>query len=302
MLAKAKCVAGRSRRVGESAGSARRTPTLNQVAHQPGEDVVHGEQTDQLASFKHDEPTELIPGHQGSGLTHGKVFVHGDGRYGGCVIDVEKVHIPLLRRRRSAGIQCWPSRCQRFREPPAQLVDFLAADEPPVYVGFGSMGFGKEADERRDAILAALRVHGLRGIVATGWGGITPGAAGSDDVLVIEGAPHEWLFPRVAAVVHHGGAGSTAAGLRAGRPTLVVPFLGDQPFWGARVHALGAGPAPLPARNLRTGLTGRLGDLVHTDSYASRAVEVGAAIRSENGLAVGVHVLEQITGVAAVDD
>lgn len=187
-------------------------------------------------------------------------------------------------------------------EPPAQLVDFLAADAPPVYVGFGSMGFGKGADERRDAILAALRVHGLRGIVATGWGGITPGAAGTDDVLVIEGAPHEWLFPRVAAVVHHGGAGSTAAGLRAGRPTLVVPFLGDQPFWGARVHALGAGPAPLPARNLCTGLTGRLGDLVHTDSYASRANEVGAAIRTENGLAVGVHVLEQITGVAAVDE
>ncbi len=180
-------------------------------------------------------------------------------------------------------------------------MDFLAAGEPPVYVGFGSMGFGKGANERRDAILAALRVHGLRGIVATGWGGITPGAAGTDDVLVLEGAPHQWLFPRVAAVVHHGGAGSTAAGLRAGRPTLVVPFLGDQPFWGARIHALGVGPAPLPARNLGTGLADRLGDLVHTGSYASRAAGVGAAIRAENGLAAGVRVLEQITGVAAVD-
>lgn len=163
------------------------------------------------------------------------------------------------------------------------------------------MGFGKGAKERRNAVLAALRVHGLRGIVATGWGGITPGEAGTDDVLVLEGAPHEWLFPRVAAVVHHGGAGSTAAGVRAGRPTLVVPFLGDQPFWGARVPALGVGPAPLPARHLGTGLTDRLGDLVRTGSYASRADEVGAAVRAKNGLAAGVQVLEQVTGVAAVD-
>jgi sterol 3beta-glucosyltransferase len=182
-------------------------------------------------------------------------------------------------------------------DPPAQLVDFLAAGEPPVYIGFGSMGFGKGANERRDAVLAALRVHGLRGIVATGWGGIAPGEAGNDDVMVLEGAPHEWLFPRVAAVVHHGGAGSTAAGIRAGRPTLVVPFLGDQPFWGMRIHALGVGPVPLPARHLRTGLTDRLGELVHTSSYASRADEVGAAVRAENGLAAGVHALEQIMGV-----
>lgn len=114
--------------------------------------------------------------------------------------------------------------------------------------------------------------------------------------------PNEWLFQRVAAVVHHGGAGSTAAGIRAGRPTLVVPFLGDQPFWGARIHALGVGPAPLPARHLAKGLTDRLGDLVHTDSYASRAKEVGAAIRAENGLTASVRVLEQITGVTAVGE
>ncbi|MFJ6279143.1 glycosyltransferase [Arthrobacter subterraneus] len=183
-------------------------------------------------------------------------------------------------------------------DPPAQLVDFLAAGKPPVYIGFGSMGFGKGAKERREIILAGLRAHGLRGIVATGWGGITPGEAGTDDVLVLEGAPHEWLFQRVAAVVHHGGAGSTAAGIRAGRPTLVVPFLGDQPFWGARVHALGVGPSPLPARRLHTGFTDRLGDLVDTSSYATRADELGAAVRSENGLAAGVNALEQITGIA----
>ena len=181
--------------------------------------------------------------------------------------------------------------------PPKQLADFLAAGDPPVYVGFGSMGFGKGADSRGEAVLAALRSHRLRGIIATGWGGIAADGPETDDVLILKGAPHEWLFPRVAAVVHHGGAGSTAAGLRSGRPTLVVPFLGDQPFWGARVHALGAGPVPLPYRHLDARLAELLGELVHTPSYAARAGEVGAAIRAEDGLATGVQTLERIAAV-----
>jgi sterol 3beta-glucosyltransferase len=176
--------------------------------------------------------------------------------------------------------------------PDARLVDFLAAGEPPVYVGFGSMGFGKGADERRDAVLRALEANRLRGIVATGWGGLTAGDAPSDDVLVVDAVPHDWLFDRVAAVVHHGGAGSTAAGLRAGKPSLVCPFLGDQPFWGARVHAVGAGPAPLPARKLAAGLTERLGDLVRTPEYRLRAADVGERIRGEDGLGQGVAAIE----------
>jgi sterol 3beta-glucosyltransferase len=176
--------------------------------------------------------------------------------------------------------------------PDVRLVDFLAAGEPPVYVGFGSMGFGKGADERRDAVLRALAAHRLRGVVATGWGGLTAGDAPSDDVLVVDAVPHDWLFDRVAAVVHHGGAGSTAAGLRAGKPSLVCPFLGDQPFWGARVHALGAGPAPLPARKLAAGLTERLGDLVRSPEYRPRAADVGERIRGEDGLGRGVAAIE----------
>ncbi|GAA4922468.1 sterol 3beta-glucosyltransferase [Actinomycetospora succinea] len=180
--------------------------------------------------------------------------------------------------------------------PDARLVDFLAAGEAPVYVGFGSMGFGKGADERRDAVLGALVANRLRGVVATGWGGLTAGDAPSDDVLVVDAVPHDWLFDRVAAVVHHGGAGSTAAGLRAGKPTLVCPFLGDQPFWAARVHALGAGPAPLPAGKLAAGLADRLGDLVGRDDYRERAAEIGQQVRAENGLDHGVRILEDLVG------
>ncbi|WP_203136834.1 glycosyltransferase [Microbacterium sp. JZ31] len=181
-------------------------------------------------------------------------------------------------------------------EMPERLARFLDAGEPPVYLGFGSMGFGRGARERRDAILEALSQTGLRGVIATGWGGIAGADASSDDVLVIDAAPHDRIFPSMRAVVHHGGAGSTAAGLRAGRPTLVVPFLGDQPFWGARVHALGAGPEPIAPRRLASLLATRLEQLTTDPSYARRAEELGAAIRAEDGLGGAVRVLEDIAG------
>ncbi|GAA2003884.1 glycosyltransferase [Brevibacterium samyangense] len=187
-----------------------------------------------------------------------------------------------------------------FLDSPADAVlsrditDFLEADEPPVYIGFGSMGFGKGAEDRRAAVLEALERTGLRGIVATGWGGITPGAAADPRVLVIEGAPHDALFPHCVAVVHHGGAGSVAAGLRAGRPTQVVPFLGDQPFWGARLHELGVGPEPVPPRRLGRSLAAHLGQLVGTPAYARRAGEVAAGIRDEDGTAAARGILERI--------
>ena len=178
--------------------------------------------------------------------------------------------------------------------PDPVLTDFLSAGAPPVYVGFGSMGFGKGADERHDAVLRALRVNGLRGVIATGWGGLRAGAVESDDVFVVDAVPHDWLFERVSAVVHHGGAGSTAAGLRAGKPTLVCPFLGDQPFWGARVHAAGAGPAPLPSRKLLAGIAGRLGELMDRDDYRANASRLGRMIRAEDGLANGVAIVERV--------
>lgn len=178
-------------------------------------------------------------------------------------------------------------------EPPPELRDFLSAGEPPLYIGFGSMGFGKGADDRGESIAAAVKTIGQRAIVATGWGGVSVG--GSDDILVIDGAPHDWLFPRVSAVVHHGGAGTTGIGLASGRPTLVCPFLGDQPFWANRVHELGAGPPPLPRAEISAdSLAERIGELLTTGSYRRTAARLAELISAENGTARAVEILERL--------
>jgi UDP:flavonoid glycosyltransferase YjiC (YdhE family) len=112
---------------------------------------------------------------------------------------------------------------------------------------------------------------------------------------VIEGAPHDWLFPRMAAVVHHGGAGTTAEGLRAGKPTAVFPSnLGDQLFWGRRVHALGAGPVPVPQKRLTVErLIGAIYTVTENVSIRCRAAELGEEIRAEDGI---VRAIEEIVG------
>lgn len=108
---------------------------------------------------------------------------------------------------------------------------------------------GRDPERLGALVLDALLRSGCRGIVATGWGGMKPQAL-PEQVFALSEAPHEWLFPRVAAVVHHGGAGTTAAGLRAGKPSVICPFFADQPFWGRQVHRLGAGPEPIAQKRL----------------------------------------------------
>jgi sterol 3beta-glucosyltransferase len=168
-------------------------------------------------------------------------------------------------------------------EPPTSLRAFLSSGPPPVYVGFGSMPTQDAARTTR-TVLAALEGAGQRGVLATGWGGL----AASDlpaSVYMLDEAPHDWLFPQMAAVVHHGGAGTTAAGLRAGRPTVICPFFGDQPFWGRRVAALGVGPQPIPQRRLTVdALSAAIQAAVSDPAMRSRAEALGAAIRAEDGV------------------
>ncbi|OAN45978.1 hypothetical protein A6A03_01590 [Chloroflexus islandicus] len=174
--------------------------------------------------------------------------------------------------------------------PPPEVVRFLAAGEPPVYIGFGSMPH-QAPRATFDLITRALQRSGQRGIVYSGWGGLS-GEVVSNRLLVIESVPHEWLFSHVKAVVHHGGAGTTATGLRAGVPNVVVPFFADQPFWGWRVAALGAGPAPLLRQRLTAErLAMAIEQAAHDPTMRARAREIGARLQAEDGIAQTIELL-----------
>lgn len=181
----------------------------------------------------------------------------------------------------------WFARRVQVWHPPEALSAFLEAGPPPVYVGFGSVA-GLDRDEGTRMALEALSQAGVRGILATGSGD-GPRLL-SPDVLAIPEAPHDWLFPRVAAVVHHGGAGTVAAGLAAGKPTLVCPATTDQPFWGRVVHQLGVGPAPIPRRRLTAErLAAAIQALIADTGMQRRAAALGEAIRAEDGVGRAVE-------------
>jgi UDP:flavonoid glycosyltransferase YjiC (YdhE family) len=175
-------------------------------------------------------------------------------------------------------------------QPPADLVRFLDGGPPPVYIGFGSMS-NRNPQATVDLILAALEGTGQRALLASGWANMH-----REDlpfhVCSVASVPHQWLFERVAAVVHHGGAGTTAAGLRAGKPTMIVPHLGDQPYWGRRVYELGVGVKPVPRHRLTVdGLAAGIRQLVGDSVLAERAQTLGEQIRAEDGVARAVEVI-----------
>jgi sterol 3beta-glucosyltransferase len=162
------------------------------------------------------------------------------------------------------------------------LEDFVAAGVPPIYVGFGS-SVGSDPARLGAAVSDAVRRAGVRAVIASGWGAIS-GLRSDSDTLVVESAPHHWLFPRVAAVVHHGGAGTTAAGLVAARPTVICPFQGDQYFWGAAVRGAGAGSQPLAAKKLTPASLASAIRIAVTDSaMQARAAELSKRIILEDG-------------------
>ena len=177
--------------------------------------------------------------------------------------------------------------------PPPALSAFLEAGPPPVYVGFGSMG-NRNPQATAALVLEVLQKTGQRAVMLSGWSGMS-GENLPEAVHLVDDVPHAWLFPRMAAVVHHGGAGTTAAGLRAGIPNIVIPFFGDQGFWGGRVLDLGVGPAPiarkqLTAQNLARALEQAVSDPVMRQSASA----LGAKIRAEDGLARAVAVIEAL--------
>jgi len=173
----------------------------------------------------------------------------------------------------------WPARPAGWTPPP-EVQDFLAAGPPPVFVGFGSMAPGHGARLARP-VLEAVRAARVRAVVQAGWSGLR--ADDDPDVLNVGPMPHDWLFPRVAAVVHHAGAGTTAAALRAGVPAVPVPVLADQPFWARRVHELGVATAPIPLPRLTAD---RLAAALRAaPALRGRAAEMAGRLRAEDGAA-----------------
>lgn len=126
-------------------------------------------------------------------------------------------------------------------QPPKELRKFLEAGETPIYIGFGSISGIEDPDGFTRMVFDAVKKAGVRALISKGWGELGKGMQIPDNILLLDNVPHDWLFPRVQAVVHHGGAGTTAMGLKCGKPTMIVPFFGDQPFWGAMVARAGAG-------------------------------------------------------------
>jgi UDP:flavonoid glycosyltransferase YjiC (YdhE family) len=176
--------------------------------------------------------------------------------------------------------------------PPPDLVAFLAAGEAPVYVGFGSMPDANPAATTR-TILDAVRRAGKRAVILTGWAGLGADAV-PEDVHILKYAPHHWLYPQMAAVVHHGGSGTTASGLRAGVPSVVVPHVGDQGFWGRTVKNLGVGTQAIPRKKLTVdNLAAAITEATTNHTLRANARTIGEKVRAEDGLAEAVKWVER---------
>lgn len=177
-------------------------------------------------------------------------------------------------------------------ESDPELGHFLESGPPPVYLGFGSINLGDSEDKTR-LVLRALELSGQRGVVLTGWGGLTRLPA-PPHVFFVDEVPHSWLFPRMAAVIHHGGAGTTGEGLRSGVPSIITPVASDQFAWAERVVQLGVGPH---APGMKSLTAEKLAQAIHTalndSALRARAAALGEKIRAENGIARAVDVIER---------
>jgi sterol 3beta-glucosyltransferase len=192
----------------------------------------------------------------------------------------------------------WQSASPPGWAPPADLVAFLESGPPPVYVGFGSMPSGS-AEKTLNLILKALELSRQRGVLLSGWAGIGEGTKLPDYAFGIQGIPHSWLFPRMHAVVHHGGAGTTGAGLCAGVPSVVTPFVADQPNWARRVEALGVGPRPIPFAKLTAELLANALRETSDQAMRQRAGDLGKRLRAENGVGTAIDAFTSYCGARA---
>jgi sterol 3beta-glucosyltransferase len=177
--------------------------------------------------------------------------------------------------------------------PPKGLVQFIEKAEPPIYIGFGSMKDVDSFNVTFKMIAEALVITKQRAVVALGWSKFNYAEPIPENIFLIESIPHSWLFPKMKMVIHHGGAGTTAAGLTAGKPTIIIPHNGDQPAWGLRVYELGVGAKPIKKTKLSKD------NLVTAILFAAQpeiitnAEKLGVELRKENGVEKAVRFITQ---------
>ena len=184
-------------------------------------------------------------------------------------------------------------------QPPTALLDFLQSGPPPVYIGFGSMS-NRNPEQTAELVIQAVTLANQRAVLLSGWSGLQTNNV-PDSIFMIDSIPHSWLFPRVSAVIHHGGASTVAAGLRAGVPSIVIPFFGDQPFWGQRIADLGLGTKPIPRKKLSAEkLANAIREVSTNQKMRQRAEKLGKQIQAENGIKFAVNIFNKLEKQKAV--
>ncbi|MFE0555377.1 glycosyltransferase [Paenibacillus sp. NPDC058910] len=178
-------------------------------------------------------------------------------------------------------------------DPPVELESFIESGPPPIIISYSSMPL-KHPDRVLEMTMQALQRTGQRGIIVVGWSGMQASGDGAENILCIQEAPHAWLFPRAAGVIHHGGAGTTAAVLKAGKPMTISPFNADQPFWAKRMYELGVSTKPLPEKSMSVAsLVERITELTSDSSLAAHSMALSGKIQEERGIDRTVEFIER---------
>lgn len=180
-------------------------------------------------------------------------------------------------------------------KPPPDLLSFLESGEPPILISLGAMSLGdEEAFQSASLFVGAIQKAETRAIIQ-GWEAGIKQLTLPSNIYAADSLPHSWLLPQCSAVVHHGGYGTTAAGLRAGIPALVIPHIADQFYWGKQIYELGVGPQSIPRTKVDSkGLAAALDELIRNEQISAAASTLGKQIRSENGIENAVHLIEEV--------
>jgi UDP:flavonoid glycosyltransferase YjiC (YdhE family) len=188
----------------------------------------------------------------------------------------------------------WTEERRDSYEPDQKLADFLSAGSKPIYIGFGST-VGGDFDQALSIVLESLKRTNQRAVLSAGWGNMK-GVDLPDTVMQVGYVPHGWLFKQVSAVAHHGGAGTTGAGIRAGVPSIIIPFGDDQPYWGERVYKLGIGPKPILRSKLNAdNFASAIYQATHDQRMIEQSKVIGSVLRAENGVEHAIQIIEQKT-------